>query len=113
MSMGAVRLNNGQNRSFDVELSVFDLLNEMVKNPATVKAWRAPIADAFSDNRFFNAPPSHHARWKPLVQALLASDKERFVDLIGPSMLSARFVTRLLIESYSENLDGDFSQHLH
>ena len=57
----------------------------MVKNPATVKAWRAQIGDTFLDNRFFNAPPSSHTSWKPLIQALMASDKERLVELTGQS----------------------------
>lgn len=69
---------------------MFDLLTEMAQNPVTVKAWRAQVSDAFSDNRFFNAPPSSHAKWKPLIQALMASDKERLVELTGSS--SSNFI---------------------
>lgn len=70
-------------RTFDVEPAVFELLTEMARNPATVKAWRAQVGDAFADNRFFNAPPDLHARWKPLIQALMSSEKERLVELTG------------------------------
>lgn len=70
-------------RTFDIDASVFELLSEMVKNPQTIKAWRAQVGDAFADNRFFNAPPSVNERWKPLIQALMASDKERLVELTG------------------------------
>ncbi|KAK4703671.1 hypothetical protein P7C70_g2546, partial [Phenoliferia sp. Uapishka_3] len=72
-----------RSKTFDIEPAVFDLLTEMAKNPATLKSWKAPVSDAFSDNRFFNAPPSSHEKWKPLVQALMASDKERLVELAG------------------------------
>lgn len=65
---------------------MFELLIEMAKNPAAIKAWRTQVADAFADNRFFNAPSSVHARWKPLIQTLMASDKERLVELTGTSL---------------------------
>ncbi|KAK4333987.1 Protein dopey [Rhodotorula toruloides] len=70
-------------KTFDPDPSILALLEEMTKNPQTLKAWRSLVSDAFSDNRFFNAPPSAHSRWKPLVQALMASDKERLPELIG------------------------------
>lgn len=57
----------------------------MVKTTQAAKAWRSTVADAFADNRFFNAPPASNAQWKPLVQALMTSDKERLPDLIGMS----------------------------
>lgn len=59
----------------------------MTRNPQTLKAWRSLVGDAFSDNRFFNAPPSANVDWKPLVQALMQSDKERFADLSCASSL--------------------------
>lgn len=55
----------------------------MARNPQTTKAWRSQVSDAFADNRFFNAPPSIHPKWKPLIQALMASDKERLIELTG------------------------------
>lgn len=55
----------------------------MAQQPANIKAWRTQVAEMFADNRFFNSPPSSHTKWKPLIQALMASDKERVVELIG------------------------------
>ena len=76
--------------TFEVDARDFDLLVEMVRMTTASKAWRAPIADAFGDNRFFNASPSTHAHWAEVVTALMAADKERFPDLIGQSrVLSA------------------------
>lgn len=68
-------------RTFEADPAIFALLHEMTKNPQTLKAWRSLVSDAFSDNRFFNAPPSANVDWRPLVQALMQSDKERFADL--------------------------------
>ncbi|KAL8286531.1 hypothetical protein RQP46_004548 [Phenoliferia psychrophenolica] len=95
-----------RSKTFDIEPAVFDLLTEMAKNPATLKAWRTQVGDAFSDNRFFNAPPSSHAKWKPLVQALMASDKERLVELTAKisTVSSANIFTNRELESLSRAL---------
>ena len=76
-------------RTFDIEPAVFELLIEMARNPQTIKAWRSQVSDAFADNRFFNASPSIHLKWSPLIQALMASDKERLVELTGTSCFEA------------------------
>lgn len=55
----------------------------MTRYPTNLKAWKSQVVDIFSDNRFFNSPPSSHSNWKPLIQALMTSDKERLVELIG------------------------------
>lgn len=57
----------------------------MARNPQTTKAWKTQVSDAFADNRFFNAPPNINPKWKPLIQALMTSDKERLVELTGES----------------------------
>lgn len=59
------------------------LLQEMAKIPAAAKAWRMPLAEAFNDNRFFKITPPESEPWKPLVCALMDSDRERFTELIG------------------------------
>lgn len=71
-----------RSKTFDIEPAVFSLLHEMVKNTATVKAWKTMVGDAFGDNRFFNAPPTADKHWRPVVQALIASDKERLMEVI-------------------------------
>jgi len=70
-------------RSFDIDPAIFELLHAMVKTAQAAKAWRSTVSDAFADNRFFNAAPASNAQWKPLVSALMTSDKERLPDLIG------------------------------
>ncbi|GAA5884793.1 hypothetical protein JCM16303_007269 [Sporobolomyces ruberrimus] len=94
-----------RSKSFDVDHAVFDLLNEMVKSTQASKAWRSTVGDAFADNRFFNAPPSSNAQWKPLVQALMA-EKERLPDLIAKisTASSANIFTNRELESLSRAL---------
>ncbi|KAM0754971.1 hypothetical protein T439DRAFT_284317 [Meredithblackwellia eburnea MCA 4105] len=95
-----------RSKAFDIDPSVFDLLTEMAKNPATLKAWKTQVSDVFSDNRFFNATPACHEKWKPLVQALMASDKERLVELTGTisTVSSANIFTNRELESLSRAL---------
>ncbi|GAA6058598.1 hypothetical protein JCM10212_004009 [Sporobolomyces blumeae] len=93
-------------KSFEIDPAIFQLLHEMVKGTQTSKAWRSTVADAFADNRFFNAPPTANAQWAPLVQALMASDKERFPDLVGKvsTVSSANIFTNRELESLSRAL---------
>ncbi|GAA5887198.1 hypothetical protein JCM6882_002446 [Rhodosporidiobolus microsporus] len=93
-------------KAFDPDPAVFRLLEEMSKNPQTLKAWRSVVNDAFFDNRFFNASPAANARWKHLVQALMQSDKERLSDLIGKisAASSANIFTNRELESLSRAL---------
>ncbi|GAA5834665.1 hypothetical protein JCM9279_007075 [Rhodotorula babjevae] len=95
-----------RNRTFEADSAIFALLHEMTRNPQTLKAWRSLVADAFADNRFFNAPPSANADWKPLVQALMQSDKERFADLSSKisTASSANIFTNRELESLSRAL---------
>lgn len=62
---------------------VLAILTEMVKNPMATKAWRTPISDTFNDNRFFNCSLASGQQWRPLVRALMDSDKAVVVELIG------------------------------
>lgn len=55
----------------------------MARYPTNLKAWKTQVGEIFADNRFFNSSPSSHPNWKPLIQALMTSDKERFVELTG------------------------------
>merc|ERR1719487_1836280 len=95
-----------RNRTFEADPAIFALLHEMTKNPQTLKAWRSLVSDAFSDNRFFNAPPSANVDWRPLVQALMQSDKERFADLASKisTASSANIFTNRELESLSRAL---------
>ncbi|KAG8988872.1 hypothetical protein FRB90_002518 [Tulasnella sp. 427] len=70
-------------RTLEVEQPIMDILAEMVKIPAALKAWRTPVSEAFTDTRFFNATPASSGRWRTLVKALTESDKTVMVELIG------------------------------
>ena len=91
-------------RSFEVDESVLLLLSELTKVPAAFKAWRATVLEVFSDNRFFGGPPSMAEAWRPIVQALLASDKERFADLVSKASAttSANIFVNRELESLSK-----------
>ncbi|KAK4051842.1 hypothetical protein OIV83_002547 [Microbotryomycetes sp. JL201] len=95
-----------RSRTFDMDPTVFELLHEMARNSQTLKAWRASVSDAFGDNRFFNAPPHMHQQWKPVVNALMASDKERLVELLAKisTVSSANIFTNRELESLSRAL---------
>ncbi|GAA6052531.1 hypothetical protein JCM3770_003812, partial [Rhodotorula araucariae] len=95
-----------RNKTFEADPAIFALLHEMTKNPQTVKAWRSLVSDAFGDNRFFNAPPSANTSWKPLVQALMLSDKERFAEFASKisTASSANIFTNRELESLSRAL---------
>jgi hypothetical protein len=67
----------------DVDDDFVDLLIAVTRAPGSIKAWRSPALDMFYDHRFFASPPQAARKWKPVIHALVTSDKERFVDLIG------------------------------
>ncbi|GAA5831398.1 hypothetical protein JCM3766R1_001734 [Sporobolomyces carnicolor] len=92
-------------KSFEIDSAIFDLLHEMVRATQASKAWRSTVADAFADNRFFNAKPESNAQWKPLIQALMV-DKERLPDLVGKisTASSANIFTNRELESLSRAL---------
>ncbi|GAA5913260.1 Dop1p [Sporobolomyces salmoneus] len=92
-------------KSFEIDSAIFELLQEMVRATQASKAWRSTIADAFADNRFFNASPATNAQWKPLIRALMA-EKERLPDLIGKisTVSSANIFTNRELESLSRTL---------
>lgn len=66
-----------------MDATVLATLTEVVKLPGTIKSWRTAVADVFQDARFFTMPPWSAERWRPIVLALMTSDKERLLELIG------------------------------
>lgn len=72
-----------------------------------VKSWRLPVGDAYNDNRFFRMRPEESALWKPLVCALMDSDKERMGDLLGriAAAPSANIFTNREAETVSRSLN--------
>ncbi|KAG8913507.1 hypothetical protein FRC01_004504 [Tulasnella sp. 417] len=71
-----------KSRILEVERPIMDIMAELVKIPAALKAWRAPISEAFADTRFFNASPASSTRWRPLVKTLMESDKTVIAEII-------------------------------
>lgn len=79
----------------------------MTAIPVAVKSWRLPVGDAYNDNRFFRMRPEESALWKPLVCALMDSDKERMGDLLGriAAAPSANIFTNREAETVSRSLN--------
>lgn len=86
---------------------ILSLLQELTKIPAAVKSWRPPVGDAFNDNRFFRMSPKEAEQWRPLVCALMDSDKERLSDLLGriAAAPSANIFTNREAETISRSLN--------
>ncbi|MBW0470508.1 hypothetical protein O181_010223, partial [Austropuccinia psidii MF-1] len=72
-----------RNRSLELETIMLGLLVEMTKHSAASRAWRTYVADSFADAKFFNYSPETGRRWKPIIQALLTTDKERFTEMLS------------------------------
>jgi hypothetical protein len=73
-----------------VDESTLRVLLELTKLPSATKAWRLLAGEAFNDQRFFKVKLDIAAFWKPLICALMDSDKERFGELLGMLPLSCR-----------------------
>lgn len=59
------------------------ILLELAKLPSATKAWRLQVGEAFNDQRFFKIKPDDSVEWKPLINSLMDSDRERFGELLG------------------------------
>ncbi|KAF8588312.1 hypothetical protein K439DRAFT_1629769 [Ramaria rubella] len=70
-------------RVLDIDDCILETLRELAKIPPGAKAWRAPVSDAFSDNRFFNSTPEMSEKWRPIIRAFLDSDRQALPELIG------------------------------
>lgn len=67
------------------------LLEEMSKMNIALKAWRSSASDALSDGRFFSSSSAAGRKWRPIVRALVATDKSAFSEILGsPSLSSTR-----------------------
>lgn len=87
--------------------SVLELLSELTRVPAGLKSWRAQVLEIFSDIRFFYGPPDASRKWKTIIQALVASDKERFPELI--SKISAASSANIFVNRELESLSKAMS----
>ncbi|GAA98597.1 hypothetical protein E5Q_05284 [Mixia osmundae IAM 14324] len=69
-------------RTLEVEETTIALFTELTRLPAAAKAWRAQLSDIYGDIRFFTQRARAADAWRPSMAALLAADKEKFVDLL-------------------------------
>jgi hypothetical protein len=72
-----------------VDRNVVEIIKEMVRIPAALKAWRTPVAELLNDNRLFNCNSEDAERWKPIVKQLFDVDKTAFPELLGKSTLGS------------------------
>lgn len=75
-------------RTFEVDDHVFRLLAAVVQIQQAQKTWKPAVAEWYYDNRLFSSGQAAASQWQPIIQRLMASDKERFVDLISTSFPS-------------------------
>ena len=60
---------------------VLDVLNAMSRIPFAHKAWKKEAWDAFLDSRFFMMDLKTSSKWKNIVNSLVSSEKEKFLEL--------------------------------
>lgn len=66
-----------------MDVAVMALLEEMSKVNITLKAWRSPVSDALNDSRFFSSSSMAGRKWRPIVRALVGTDKSAFTEILG------------------------------
>lgn len=84
-------------RQGDGEPAVLETLERLSRLPSTVKAWRTPVWDSFTDARFFAQSSSNGRAWAPIVASLLKAERERLGEVIGritPAPTSNLFTSR-------------------
>ncbi|KAI0067974.1 hypothetical protein BV25DRAFT_1896308 [Artomyces pyxidatus] len=72
-----------KNRPLDIEDTVFDILKEMSRIPAALKAWRGVVSDILNDNRFFNCTPDAGKEFRQITQSWIDTDKAVFAEFLG------------------------------
>ncbi|CAG8486931.1 23999_t:CDS:10 [Cetraspora pellucida] len=59
-----------------------DLLCETSKISFAYRVWRKEAWDVFTDNKFFNMAPVAAKKWRTIMQTIMTSEKERFVEVL-------------------------------
>ncbi|KAL0951843.1 hypothetical protein HGRIS_008504 [Hohenbuehelia grisea] len=73
----------GKTRPMDIDTTILNILREMSRIPAALKAWRAPVTELLNDNRLFNCSPETAEKWQPIIKALFDADKSAFPELLA------------------------------
>ena len=55
----------------------------MARIHVAMKAWRAPVAESFNDNRCFNSTAEAGEKWTPMIKSLFDTDKTALPELLG------------------------------
>lgn len=55
----------------------------MVHINGSLKAWKAGVAEAFGENRFFEMSTEPASKWSIIIRAMISQDREKLVDLLG------------------------------
>jgi hypothetical protein len=69
--------------SSSIDPDHLDLLLELIRVPGSVKSWKRDVYDTFNENTFFSLSPEQGSKWKVILGALIANDKERIVEYIS------------------------------
>lgn len=62
---------------------IIDQIAEMAKLTFTYRIWRKEVWDLFLDNRFFYMSANTAQKWRVILQTVMSSEKERFVEVVN------------------------------
>ena len=104
-------LQINRNRTLDLDIAVMTLLEEMTKLNIALKAWRSPVSDALNDGRFFSSSSAAGKRWRPIVRALVGTDKSAFMEILGFRFFIFDRNMTITTISYRKDHDGTVYKH--
>ena len=87
------------------------LLEEMGRLSIALKAWRGPVSDALNDSRFFSSSPATGKKWRPIVRALVATDKSALTEILGSPVFVFSRTMRVIAIYYRKNNHRSIHQH--
>lgn len=62
--------------------SILNILLQISKAAGTLKSWKNVVTDVFFDQKFFHTSLQVVQKWRPLINALMSGDREKFNDLL-------------------------------
>lgn len=67
----------------DVEGHIIEIMQETVRLPAGLKAWRTIVSDTLNDAKVFSSTPEAATQWMPIITAWVDTDKAAFSEFLG------------------------------
>ena len=95
----------------DMDAAVMALLEEMSKLNIALKAWRSPVSDALNDGRFFSSSSATGRRWRPIVRALVVTDKTAFTEILGTPVFVFSPTMGMTAIHYRKNSNCSIHKH--